>query len=91
MKTTLADIVLSAQAAAAQAHRLVTAIERQTAKLQAFTVGNFHPDDFQTWENAFNYQLEMLINFTKQPSPATVAAAKATASTPSIPAPAVAS
>ena len=77
-KTTLADLVLSAQSAATKAHAIITALEQQTVKLQSFTASGFHADDFPTWENAFHAQLEMLATFSRQPSPAT-AAAKAAA------------
>jgi len=73
---TLADLVLSAQAAATKATALATKLEQQTVKLQAFTESKFHPDDFPTWENAFQAQLEMLAVFSKQSSPATTAATK---------------
>lgn len=87
MKITLADLILSAQAAAQKAHAVTSLLEQQTAKLQAFTASGFHVDDFPAWENSFNAQLEMLTAFSKQPSPATVAAAKAAAQTPLAPSP----
>ena len=45
MKTTLADIILSAQAAAQKAHAVTSLLEQQTAKLQAFAASGFHVDD----------------------------------------------
>lgn len=85
LKTTLADIVLSAQAAANKAHGLGNALQRLEVKLAEFRAGEFDFEDFQTWENAFNGQLEMLDHFSKQPSPAVVVAAKKVAAAPAVP------
>ena len=77
--TTLKDLVVSAQAAAQKAFAAADNLAQQTIKLEEFAVANFDRADFPTWENAFHVQLEMLANFSKQDSPATVAAKKATA------------
>ena len=76
LTTTLADLVVHAQKAANTAHAAATVLEQQTAKIQAFTDSGFHAADFQTWESAFQSQIQMLEAFTKQPSPAAAAAAK---------------
>ncbi|HEV2694230.1 MAG TPA: hypothetical protein VG347_15155 [Verrucomicrobiae bacterium] len=65
---TLADIVLSAQAAANTAVSITTTLERQASKLKAFADSNFHADDFPNWENAFYEQLQNIENLAKQPS-----------------------
>ena len=75
--TTLAQLILSAQAAAQKALAAQDMLAQQTIKLEEFAVANFDRSDFATWENAFNAQLEMLQNFSKQDSPATTAAKKA--------------
>lgn len=78
--TTLADLVISAQAAANKAYTAPDALAQQTIKLEEFATANFDRLDFATWENAFNAQLEMLQAFSRQDSPATAAAKKAAAS-----------
>lgn len=75
--TTLADLVKSAQAAANKAIAAPDSLAQQTIKLEEFAMANFDRADFATWENAFNAQLEMIQNFSKQDSPATIAAKKA--------------
>lgn len=80
MTTTLKDLVVSAQQAALKAFAAADILAQETIKLEEFAVANFDRSDFATWENAFNVQLEMLANFSKQDSPAT-AAAKKTAAT----------
>jgi hypothetical protein len=77
--TTLAEIILSAQSAARKAFEARTALARKTLALEEFNTAGFDPADFETWENAFNAQLEMLTHFSKQDSPATIAAKKAAA------------
>jgi hypothetical protein len=86
MKTTsLADLVASAQAAANKAFApnadgsAKDALAVQTLKLEEFATANFDRLDFANWENAFFAQLEMLVNFSKQDSPATKAAKLAAA------------
>jgi hypothetical protein len=77
--TTLAQLVLSAQAAANEAAAAPDTLGQQSLKLAKFSEATFDRADFPTWENAFNAQLEMLSNFSKQDSPATIAAKKAAA------------
>lgn len=84
--TTLADLVLSAQAAAVKAIAAADTFAQHTIKLEEFSASTFDRADFPTWENAFNAQLDMLANFSKQPSPATVAAQKAQAAAQTVPA-----
>lgn len=81
MKTaTLADIVLSAQAAANKAFAPNTdgtskdILAQRTIKLEEFAASGLDRADFPTWENSFNSQLDTLTVFSKQDSPATVAA-----------------
>ena len=76
MNTTLADIVLTAQAAANKAVKAPDALAQHTIKLEEFATANLDRADFPTWEQAFNAQLDMLTNFAKQDSPATAAAKK---------------
>lgn len=78
-KTTLADLVLNAQASANKAFQLESPIARLKTKTQEFEAAAFHEDDFTTWENAFNAQLDMLTHFSQLDSPATEAAKKAAA------------
>ena len=82
MKTTLADLVVSAQAAAQKAFTANDTLAQQSLKLEEFAVSGFDRADYPTWENAFNAQLEMLQNFSKQDSPATLAAKRAAAASP---------
>ena len=78
MKTaTLADLVTSAQAAANKAFAMPDRIAVLSTMLEEFAVSGFERSDVETWENAFNAQFEMLTNFSRQPSPATLAAQKA--------------
>ena len=72
--TTLADITLSAQAAANKAFTAKDALERQSIKLSEFNAAGFDRADFATWENGFNGQIEMLAHFSREDSPATKAA-----------------
>lgn len=74
---TLADLVISGQAAANKAYSAADTLAQQTIKLEEFATANFDRADFAAWENAFNAQLEMLAAFSKQDSPATAAAKKA--------------
>ena len=75
--TTLAELVLSAQAAANEAAAAPDTLGQQSLKLAKFSEAGFDRADFPTWENAFNQQLEMNQVFGKQDSPATAAAKKA--------------
>ena len=79
--TTLAQIVVAAQAAAnkAQASANPDTLTIETVKIEEFAATGFDRADYATFENAYNSQLQMLVNFSKQDSPATVAAKKAAA------------
>ena len=79
LNTKLSDLVVSAQAAAQKAFTANDTLAQQSLKLEEFAASGFDRADFPTWENAFNAQLEMLQNFSKQDSPATIAAKKAAA------------
>lgn len=72
--TTLADIVLSAQAAANEAFHAADDLQRQKIKLEKFELAEHDRADFPAWESSFNAQLEMLGSFARQDSPATRAA-----------------
>ena len=72
--TTLAQLVLSAQAAANKAFVGKDTLARQSIKLEEFAAADFARADFPSWENAFNTQLDMLDAFSRQDSPATAAA-----------------
>jgi hypothetical protein len=74
--TTLAELVLSAQAAANEAAAATDELGRQSLKLAKFSESSFDRADFPTWENAFKQQLEMNQVFAKQDSPATATAKK---------------
>jgi len=77
MTTTLAQIVLSAQAAANEAAASSDILGQESLKLAKFSESGFDRADYPTWSNAFNAQLEMYQAFSKQDSPATIAAKKA--------------
>jgi hypothetical protein len=77
--TTLADLVVSAQAAALKARDAKDQLALQSIKLEEFAASGFDRADFPTWENSFNGQIEMLTAFGQQDSPATAAAKKAAA------------
>ena len=79
LNTKLSDLVVSAQAAAQKAFTANDTLAQQSLKLEEFAASGFDRADFPTWENVFNAQLEMLQNFSKQDSPATIAAKKAAA------------
>jgi len=79
MKTTLADLALTAQAAANEAYSAKELFERTNIKLDKFRAAGHESGDFPVWENLFNAQLEMLGHYSAQPSPATIEAAKAAA------------
>ena len=79
MNATLADIVLSARNAGQKAFAAKDALAQQTIKLEEFGISGFDRADFATWENEFNGTVELLTNFSKQDSPATLAAKKAAA------------
>ena len=81
LKTKLSELVVSAQAAAQKAFTANDTLAQQSLKLEEFAASGFDRADYPTWENAFNAQLEMLQNFSKQDSPATIAAKKAAAQT----------
>jgi len=74
--TKLSDLVLSAQAAANKAFHATNTFEGKSIKLEEFRASEFDHNDFDTWESAFNAQLEMLKNFSMQDSPATTIAKK---------------
>ena len=77
--TTLADLVLSAQAAANKAHAAADALAQETIRHEEFGAAQFDRADYPTWKNAFTAQLEMLAVFSKQDSPSTSAAKKTAA------------
>ena len=80
MKTaTLADLVISARAAAQKAFKSTDAFAQRKTLTDEFTASGFDAADFPNWENAFNAEMEMLTVFSKQDSPATAAAKKAAA------------
>jgi hypothetical protein len=72
--TTLAELVLSAQAAANKAVAVKDTLAQQTVKLEEFATSALDRADYPTWENAFHAQLDMLVNYARQDSPATAAA-----------------
>lgn len=73
--TTLADIVLSAQAAANEAAALkASGFEIQQHKLTKFMEAEFDRADYPNWEQCFNNQIGLLEAWSKQDSPATHAA-----------------
>jgi len=76
---TLADLVLSAQAAANHAVSAADQLARESIRLEEFSASGFDRADYLTWLGAFNAQLEMLAMYAKQDSPATAAAKKAAA------------
>jgi hypothetical protein len=76
LNTKLSELVVSAQAAAQKAFTANDTLAQQSLKLEEFAASGFDRADYPTWENAFNAQLEMLQNFSKQDSPATTAAKK---------------
>jgi len=84
--TTLAAIVVSAQAAAQKAFAAADALAQQSIKLEEFAATGFDRADYPTWENSFNSQVEMLAAFSTQDSPATKAAKKAAAAAAAAPA-----
>jgi hypothetical protein len=71
---TLADIVVSAQAAAQKAFAGEDVLAQQSIKLEEFAATGFDRADYPTWENSFNSQVDMLKAFSVQDSPATTAA-----------------
>ena len=72
--------MLAAQAAANKAATpaadgsLPDALTQQTIKLEEFATSGFDRADYSIFENRFQEQLEMIINWSKQDSPATKAA-----------------
>ena len=78
-KTTLADIVVSAQAAAQKAFAGQDVLAQQSVKLEEFAATGFDRADYPMWENSFNAQMDMLAAFSTQDSPATKAAKLAAA------------
>ena len=77
--STSKDIVLSAQAAANEAASAPDQLGSESVKLAKFSESGLDRADYPTWSNAFTSQAEMLQNFAKQDSPATIAAKKAAA------------
>ena len=73
----LADLVINARNSGQKAFAAADPLAQQSVKLEEFTASGFDRADFPTWESAFNAELEMLGVFSKQDSPATVAAKKA--------------
>ena len=76
---TLAEIVVSAQAAAQKAFAAADSLAQQSIKLEEFAASGFDRADYPTWENSFNAQVDMLQAFSQQDSPATKAAKVAAA------------
>ena len=74
--TTLADIVIHARNAGQKAFGAEDILAQQSIKLEEFAASGFDRADFPTWENSVNAELEMLGVFSKQDSPATIAAKK---------------
>ena len=74
--TTLADLVINARNAGQKAFAADDILAQQSIKLEEFAASGFDRADFPTWENSFNGELEMLGAFSKQDSPATIAAKK---------------
>ncbi len=79
MNTTLADLAISAQSAGQKVFKAADFLARESVKLEEFAASGFDRADYPTWEQSVNAQAEMLTNFSKQPSPATLAARKAAA------------
>jgi len=75
----IADLVISAQAAALKAATAKDQLAQQSIKLEEFAASGFDRLDFPNWENLFNGQLDTLTAFAKQDSPATTAAKQAAA------------
>ena len=77
MNTTLADLVISAQAAANKAATAKDQLAQESVRLEEFAASGFDRVDYPTWLNAFNAQLQMHEAFNTQDSPATKAAKQA--------------
>ena len=75
-ETKLSDLVLSAQAAANKAFEAKDALAVEETAHEAFAAAGFDRADYPTWLNAFGSQLELLRVFSRQDSPATIAAKK---------------
>ena len=75
----LADLVVSAQAAALKAFQANDKLAAQTVKLEEFGISGLGREDFDTWEYAFNAHLDTLTNFRLQDAPSVTAAKKAAA------------
>ena len=78
-KTTLADILISAQATGQKVFKAPDLLAAESIKLEDFAATGFDRADYPTWEHSVNAQAADLANFAKQPSPATAAAQKAAA------------
>lgn len=85
LNTTLADLTLSAQSAGQKVFKAKDLLAKETVKLEEFAQAGFDRGDYPTWEQAVNAQAEMLTNFSKQPSPAALAARKVAQSVPAAP------
>jgi hypothetical protein len=78
MKTaTLADLIIHARNSAQKAFKAEDLLAQNTTKLEEFEASGFERADFPTWESSFNAELDMLAHFSKQDSPATIAAKRA--------------
>jgi|GEM_PF-3965944 len=77
--TTLADLVIHARNSGQKAFAAEDVLAQQSVKLEEFAASGFDRADFPTWEHSFNAEMEMLGAFSKQDSPATIAAKKAAA------------
>ena len=85
MQTTLADIVISAQATAQKLLKAKDQLAQESLKLEDFAAAGFDRADYATWAHEVDANASALAAFAKQDSPATAAAKKA------IPAPSVSS
>ena len=83
---TLADLYISAQAAANTAFQpnadgtKKDVLAQAATKLEEFGASGFDRADFPTWESNFETQLYNLAHYSQQDSPATIAAKKAATS-----------
>jgi hypothetical protein len=82
LNTTLADLTISAQTAGQKVFAAHDLLARESVKLEEFAASSFDRADYPAWEQSVNAQAEMLATYSKQPSPATIAARKAAAAAP---------
>ena len=79
MNTTLADIVISARAAATKALAAKDPLALASLKLEEFAASGFDRADFLTWEQSFNATVDEIKHLALTDSPATYAAKRAAA------------